>query len=149
MELARLASKQAASNQATKQASSLSRPQSSRGSQNPKKNVAMLSGMVFCHFLGETLSFWSVPHVVQNVDLLGFWPVLGGGQLEKFRDRAETRKPQFPGARGTFAKKNRPSQNFLPKIVQLFYTLRFGHTGFLVAPCTTSAYDNTCSNVVV
>ena len=54
-----------------------------------------------------------------------FWPVLGGGHLVKFRARAENRKTQFPGARGTFGEKNRPPQKFLPKSVQLFYILRF------------------------
>ena len=55
--------------------------------------------------------------MVGNSDLVGFWPVWGCGHLEKFRARAENRKTQFLGARGTFGKN--PSA---PKV----YVLRFG-----------------------
>ena len=59
-------------------------------------------------------------------DLLGVWPVLGRGHLEKFRTQAKNGKTQSPGARGTFGGKIRPPQNFLPEIAQLFYILCFG-----------------------
>ena len=44
--------------------------------------------------------------------------------LEKFR--AKNGKTQFPTARRTFGGKIRPPQKFLPKIAELFYSLRFG-----------------------
>ena len=59
----------------------------------------------------------------QNNGVLG---PFGLGQplgTEKFR--AKNRKTQFPRARGTFGRKLRPPQKFLPKSAQLFYTLRF------------------------
>ena len=66
------------------------------------------------------------PQVVARGDLLGFWPFLGGGHLEKFRARFKNRNARFPGAKGTFGGRIRPPQKFLPKIAQLFYILRFG-----------------------
>ena len=62
--------------------------------------------MVFRNFLGNNFFFRSDPQVVAKGDLLGFWPILGRGHLEKFRARAKNRKTQFPGARGTFGGKN-------------------------------------------
>ena len=75
MELARLASKQAA---ASKHCRALSGPQSNRGPEIEKINVTTLSGMVFRNFLGTT--FFSVrPPPVGNGDSVVFWPVLGLG----------------------------------------------------------------------
>ena len=68
----------------------------------------------------------SDPHVVGNGDLLGLWPILGRGHLEKLRARAENRKTQFPRARRTFGGEIRPLQKFLLEIAQLFYIMRFG-----------------------
>ena len=89
----------------------------------------------------EGLFFRSDPQVVAKGDLLGFWPVLGRGHLEKFRARVKNGKPRFPGARGTFGGKIRLPQKFLPEIAQLFlrqvladWTPRGGksqNTGFL------------------
>ena len=53
-----------------------------------------------------------------------FWPRVAPWHLKKFR--AENRKTQFPGARGTFGGEICPPQKFLPESVQLFYRLRFG-----------------------
>ena len=70
-----------------------------------KKNGIPLCGMVYRTFLGD--NFFSVgPPPVGNGDLVGFWPVLGLGHLEKFWAWAKNRKTQFPGARGTFGEKN-------------------------------------------
>ena len=82
--------------------------------------------MVFRNFLGEQLFFSVGPPLVGNGGPMVFWPVLGLGHKEKFRARAENRKTQFPGARGTCGGKMRPPQQFLPEIAQLFYTLLFG-----------------------
>ena len=79
--------------------------------------------MVFRNFLEN--SFFSVePHVVENADLLGFWPGSGRRHLEKFRARAENRKSQFPGARGPEMKKknHRAIRDGCPR---LFLALRF------------------------
>ena len=65
-------------------------------------------------FSGTT--FFSVgPPPVGNGDLVVFWPVLGGGHLGKFRARAENRKTQFPGARGTFGSKTGCPKGFSEK----------------------------------
>ena len=53
-----------------------------------------------------------------------FWPRAAPWHWQKFR--AENRKTQFPGARGTFGEKICPLQKFLPEIAQLVYILRFG-----------------------
>ena len=58
---------------------------------------ATVSGTTFC-VVG--------PPPVENGDLVGCWPVLGLGHLEKFWAWAKNRKTQFPGARGTFGEKN-------------------------------------------
>ena len=118
-------SKQASKQQASKQlCRALSGPQSNRRPEI-EKNVTALSGMVFRNFCGTNF-FLVGPPPVGNGDLVVFWPVLGLGHLEKFRARAENRKTQFPGARGTFGEKVCPPQNFLPEIAQPFYILCFG-----------------------
>ena len=43
--------------------------------------------------------------MVAKGDLLGFWPVLGRGHLEKFRAQVKNGKSQFPDARGPEIKK--------------------------------------------
>ena len=43
--------------------------------------------------------------MVAKGDLLGVWPVLGRGHLEKFRARVKNGKTQFPDARGPEIKK--------------------------------------------
>ena len=99
MELARLTSnKQQASN---KQASSAGPFLVHRAERVPKskKNVTTLSKMVFHNCLGNNF-FLVGPPPVGNGDLVGFWPILGRGHLEKFRAWAKNRKTQFPGARG-------------------------------------------------
>ena len=100
MELARLASntnnKQASNNQLCR---ALSGPQS-KGVSKSKKTCYHAIRDGFPQLSQEPLFFRSDPHVVENGDLLGFWPVLGRGHLEKFRARAENRKTQFPSARG-------------------------------------------------
>ena len=80
--------------------------------------------MVVCNFF----TFYVLPDRTprgrksQNTGFFGPFG-LGSCHLEKFR--AENRKMQFPGARGTFGGKIRPPQKFLPEIAQLFYILRF------------------------
>ena len=60
----------------------------------------------------------------QNTGFLGsFWPRAAPWHLDGFQ--VEHRKTRFPGARGTFRKKKRPPQKFLPKIAQRFYILCF------------------------
>ena len=57
----------------------------------------------------------------------GFLGPFGPGQPLALREiRAQNGKTRFPRARGTFGGEIRPSQKFLPKIAQFFYTLRFG-----------------------
>ena len=63
-----------------------------------EKNVTTLSVMVFRNFLRNNVFFGQTP--AGNGNLMVFWPVLGRGYLEKFRDWANNRKTQFPGARG-------------------------------------------------
>ena len=60
------------------------------------------------------------PQVVAKGDLLGVWPVLGRGHLEKFQAQVENGKTQFPGARGTFGDKIQLPQKFLPKLSNFF-----------------------------
>ena len=125
MELARLASKQAA----TSPAGPFPGPEQPK----PKKKLPRYPGQ-----FPATFFFLSDPHVVGNSDLPGVLPVLGRGHLDKFRARAENRKTQFPGARGTFGGDLRPPQKFLPEIAQLFYILRFGRpdpNGREIAKC--------------
>ena len=90
------------------------------GSQNQKKNVTMLSRMVFRNFLGNNFSPPSGPQVVTKGGLLGFWPVLGRGHSEKFWARAKNRKTQFPGARRTFEKRSVRPKIFSPKLRNFF-----------------------------
>ena len=45
--------------------------------------------------------------MVAKGDLLGFWPVLGRGHLEKFRAQVKNGKTQFPGARGSEIEKKK------------------------------------------
>ena len=115
MELARLASnKQASNKQLAPQGPFWSAEQ--KGSQNrEKKKLPRYSGWFSAIFSGTTF-FRSDPQVVAKSDLLGFWPVLDRGHLEKFRVRVKNRKTRFPGARGPFGKKNRPPQKFHPGI---------------------------------
>ena len=47
-----------------------------------------------------------------------FWPRAAPWHLEKFR--AENRKTRFPGARGTFATKNRTPKSFSRKLRNFF-----------------------------
>ena len=61
--------------------------------------------------------------MVGNGDLLGFWPVLGRGHLEKFRAWVKNGKRQFPGARGPEIEKK--SYHAIRDGPQLFYILRF------------------------
>ena len=83
VELARLAS--------NKQASSAGPFLARRAEGVPKsgKNVTKLSGMVF-HNFGMVLLVGPPP--VRNGNLVGFWPILGRGHLEKFRALAKNRK---------------------------------------------------------
>ena len=83
----------------------------------------------FAQLSWEQIFFRSDPQVAAKGDLLGFWPVLGRGHLEKFRARVKNGKTRFPGARGTFGGKNRPPHKFLGKIAHLFYILRFDRPG--------------------
>ena len=92
-----------------------------------KKMLPRYPGWFSATFL-EHLFFRLDPQVVAKGDLLGFWPVLGRGRLEKFRARVKNGKTQFPGARGTFGGKIRPPQKFLPEIAQLFCSLCFDRT---------------------
>ena len=95
MELARLACKQASP------AGPFLGPRAlTEGVQKSKKNVTTLSGRVFRNFLGYSFFSRSDPHVVGNGDLVGVWPVLGLGHLEKSQAQSENRKTQCPSARG-------------------------------------------------
>ena len=123
MELARLASNK----QASKQHASSTGPLLVRreGVPKSKESITTLSGIIFRNFLGNNF-FRSDPQGVAKGYLLGVWPVLGRGHLEKFWARVKNGKTQFPGARGTFGEKIRQPQKFLPKIAHFFYILGFG-----------------------
>ena len=95
----------------------LSGPPGRRGPELKKNHVIRDS---FPQLSGEQLFFRSDPRVVAKVDLLGVWPVLGHGNLEKLRTRAKNRKTQFPGARGTFGEKNRAPKSFSRKLRNFF-----------------------------
>ena len=125
MEPARLASKQASSSKQARPTGPLTGPRATGVPKSKKKCYHAIQGG-FPQLSQEQLFSRSDPHVVGNGDLLGVWPVLGCGHLEKFRARAESRKTQFPGARGTFGEKICPHQSFLPKIPLFFCILRFG-----------------------
>ena len=56
-----------------------------------------------------------------NGDLVGVWPVLGLGHLEKFRAWAENRKTQYPGARGPEPEKKVPTLSGM--VVRNFLTI--------------------------
>ena len=60
--------------------------------------------------------------MVAKGDLLGFWPVLGRGHVEKFWARVKNRKPQFPGAKGTFEEKICPPQKKFSQKLRNFFT---------------------------
>ena len=94
MELARLAS--SSKQQATSPAGPFLGPRATGLPKSKKNNVATLSRSL--QLSRERFFFQSDPHVVGNDDLVGFWPALGLGHLEKFRARAENRKTQFPAA---------------------------------------------------
>ena len=81
---------------------------------------------MFRNYLGNNFFFWSDPTWSATVIYWDSGPFWAAGIRETFRARAENRKTQFPGARGTFGEKILPPENFLPKIAQLFYNLRFG-----------------------
>ena len=99
MELARLASKQAASKQQASSAGPFLRPGATGVPKLKKKcNHAIRDG--FPQLSRGQFFVRLEPHVVGNGDLLGFGPVLGRGHLEKFRAQAKNRKTQFPDARG-------------------------------------------------
>ena len=121
MELARLVS--SSSSSSNKHRRALSGPQSNRGPKIEKKMLPRYPGWFSATFLGTTF-FRSDPHAVGNGDLVGFWPVLGLGHLQRFRARAENRKTQFPGARGpeTGQKNYHAIRDGCP---QLSYSLRF------------------------
>ena len=55
--------------------------------------------MGFRNFLGNDF-FSGGPPPVGNGVLVGVWPILGLGHLEKFQAQAKNRKTQFLGARG-------------------------------------------------
>ena len=73
--------------------------------------------MVSATFSGTTF-FRSDPHVVGNGDLVGLWPDLGLGHLEKFR--AKNRKIQFPGARALLEKKFVRPKHLSPTLRNVF-----------------------------
>ena len=100
-----------------------------KGSQNPRKKCYHAIRDGFAQLSQEQLLFRSDPHVVGNNDLLGFWPVLGRGHLEKFRARAENRKTQFPGAKGTFGRENPSAPDVSPKNCATFLHFAFWPTG--------------------
>ena len=80
-------------------------------------------GWFSTNFLVTTF-FRSDPHVVGNGDLVGFWPVLGVGHLEKFWARTKNRETQSPDARGP--KTGGGSYHAIRDgCAQLFYILRF------------------------
>ena len=125
MEAARLASKQqqaASKQQASSSAGPFLAPRAT-GVPKSKKMLPCYPGWFSATF-SVTSSFWSDPHVVRNGDLVGFWPVLGRGYLDKFRAWTENRKTQFPGARGpkTEEKRHHAVRDGCP---QLSYNLYF------------------------
>ena len=85
-----MSSKQATSNNQPHRA--LSGPQSRRGPKIEKKNVTMRDNVP--QLSQEQLFFRSDPQVGTKGDLLGFWPVLGCGHLEKFQAQKQ-KKTQF------------------------------------------------------
>ena len=64
----------------------------------------------------------------QNTGILGPFGLGRPLALEKSRGWAENGNKQFPGARGTYGKKIRTPQKFLPESAQLFY-ITFWPTG--------------------
>ena len=116
------ASKQAASNKQASSAGPFLSPRATGVPKLKKNHHSIRDG--FPQLFRKQLFFGS--DVIGNGDLLGFWPVLGRGHVEKFKARAKNRKTQFPGGRGTFGEQIRPPQRFLPEIAQLFYILHFG-----------------------
>ena len=116
MELACLASKQASS------AGPFLGPRAS-GVPKSKKMLPRYPGW-FSATLSGTAFFSVGPPPVRNGDLVVFWPVLGRGHLEKFRDWAKNRKTQFPGARGPEIGKT-CYHAIRDGCLQLFWILRF------------------------
>ena len=114
MELARLASNK----QQASAAGPFLGPRATRVPKSKKSYHAVRDG--FPQLSREQIFFWSDPHVVGSGHLLGFWPVLGRGHLEKSRARAENRKTQFPGTSGTFGKQSVRPKIFSPKLRNCF-----------------------------
>ena len=75
----------------------------------------------FLQLSQQALFFQSDPQVVAKGDLLGFWPVLGRGHLEKFQARVKTRKHNLPELGAVFGGKYVRPKIFSPKLCNFVY----------------------------
>ena len=119
---ARLASSKHAASKQHRRA--LSGPQSKRGPEIEKTNVTTLSGMVFRKFLGYHFFFGRTP-TSRNRWPNGILARFGPWALREIPGLGEKQKNTISRC-STFGGQIRSAQNFLPEIVQLFYSPRFG-----------------------
>ena len=113
MELARLASKQATSKQAT--TSSTGPFLVCRAEGVPKKIVTTLSGIVFRKFFG-TIFFCPTPRWLQRVIYCGFGPFVAAGTYRNSGPGSKTEKRDFLELGALFGKKSVRPKSFSQKV---------------------------------